>query len=150
MFRQPPLRHFLTIAALALMAAAAHAKDVSLLNVSYDPTREFYQDFNRAFAAHWKARTGDTVTVRQSHGGSGKQAGTVAQAYLEYLYSPQGQDIAGRNYYRPTDPFVAAKYARQHSKVNLFTIDQVFGGWAKAQQRHFADGGSFDRIYSRK
>ncbi len=336
MFRQPPLRHFLTIAALALMAAAAHAKDVSLLNVSYDPTREFYQDFNRAFAAHWKARTGDTVTVRQSHGGSGKQARsvidgleadvvtlalaydvdelhgrgkliapdwqvrlehnsapytstivflvrkgnpkgikdwddlvrpglsvitpnpktsggarwnylaawgyalkrygsdakaqefvqkvfanvpmldsgargstttfvergigdvllaweneallalkelgpdkfeivapslsilteppvtlidkvvdkkgtrTVAQAYLEYLYSPQGQDIAGRNYYRPTDPFVAAKYARQHSKVNLFTIDQVFGGWAKAQQRHFADGGSFDRIYARK
>jgi sulfate transport system substrate-binding protein len=318
-------------------ALAAQAKDVTLLNVSYDPTREFYADFNKAFAAHWKAKTGDTVTVRQSHGGSGKQArsvidgleadvvtlalaydideiadkgkllpadwqkrlkhnsspytstivflvrkgnpkgikdwddlakpgigvitpnpktsggarwnylaawgyalkkygnsdakaqefvarilanvpvldagargstttfvergigdvllaweneallaqkelgpdkfdivapslsilaeppvavvdkvadkrGTraVAQAYLEFLYSPEGQDLAGQNYYRPTDPTVAAKYARQYPKVNLFTIDEVFGGWAKAQKTHFADGGSFDRVYSRK
>ena len=74
----------------------------------------------------------------------------VAQAYLEYLYSPEGQDIAGQNYYRPIDPAVAAKYARQYPKVNLFTIDEVFGGWARAQKTHFADGGSFDKVYLKK
>lgn len=62
---------------LSLASLAAQAKDITLLNVSYDPTRELYQDFNKAFAAHWKARTGDNVTVKQSHGGSGKQARSV-------------------------------------------------------------------------
>jgi sulfate transport system substrate-binding protein len=71
----------------------------------------------------------------------------VATAYLEYLYSPEGQDIAGQNYYRPIDATAAAKYARQFPKLSLFTIDQVFGGWAKAQKTHFADGGVFDKIY---
>src|SRR5687768_7797785 len=331
-----PLRHALLTLALAATAAGAAAKEVTLLNVSYDPTRELYQDFNKAFAAHWKAKTGDTVVVKSSHGGSGKQArsvidgleadvvtlalaydideiatrakllpadwqqrlkhnsapytstivflvrkgnpkgikdwddlakpgvavitpnpktsggarwnylaawgfaqkkygseqkaqqfvaqlfgnvpvldsgargatttfvergigdvliaweneallalkelgpdkfdivapsvsilaeppvavvdkvadkkGTraVAQAYLEYLYSPQGQDLAGSNYYRPVDPAAAAKYAKQFPKVSLFTIDQVFGGWEKAQKAHFADGGVFDQIYTRK
>jgi sulfate/thiosulfate transport system substrate-binding protein len=331
-----PLRHALLTFALAATAAGAAAKEVTLLNVSYDPTRELYQDFNKAFAAHWKAKTGDTVVVKSSHGGSGKQArsvidgleadvvtlalaydideiatrakllpadwqqrlkhnsapytstivflvrkgnpkgikdwddlarpgiavitpnpktsggarwnylaawgyaqkkygseqkaqqfvaqlygnvpvldsgargatttfvergigdvliaweneallalkelgpdkfdivapslsilaeppvavvdkvvdkkGTraVAQAYLEYLYSPQGQDLAGSNYYRPVDPAAAAKYAKQFPKLNLFTIDQAFGGWAKAQKTHFADGGVFDQIYTRK
>ena len=325
--------------ALSLMGAltAAQAKDVTLLNVSYDPTRELYAEFNKAFAAHWKARTGDNVSIRQSHGGSGKQArsvidgldadvvtlalaydidelaaraklvpadwqkrlknnsspytstyiflvrkgnpkgirnwddlvkpgvsvitanpktsggarwgylaaygfalkqpgGTdakarefvgrlfanvpvldsgargstvtfaergigdvllaweneahlslkefgadkfdivypplsilaeppvavvdrnaekkgnlaVAQAYLEYLYSPVGQAIAARNFYRPTDPKVAADTARQFPKLNLFTVEDVFGGWAKAQATHFNDGGVFDQIYTRK
>lgn len=331
-----PLRHALLTIALAATAAAATAKDITLLNVSYDPTREFYQDFNKAFAAHWKARTGDSVVVKTSHGGSGKQArsvidgleadvvtlalaydideiaararllppdwqrrlkhnsapytstivflvrkgnpraikdwddlakpgvsvitpnpktsggarwnylaawgfaqkkygsdakaqqfvaqlfgnvpvldsgargatttfvergigdvliaweneallalkelgpdkfdivapslsilaeppvavvdkvvdrkGTraVAQAYLEYLYSPQGQDLAGSNYYRPVDPAAAAKYAKQFPKLSLFTVDEVFGGWAKAQKTHFADGGVFDQVYTRK
>jgi sulfate/thiosulfate transport system substrate-binding protein len=330
------LRHTLVSLALAAGAGAALAKDITLLNVSYDPTRELYQDFNKAFAAHWKAKTGDNVIVKQSHGGSGKQArsvidgleadvvtlalaydvdeladkgklipadwqkrlkhnsapytstivflvrkgnpkgikdwddlakpnvavitpnpktsggarwnylaawgyalkkhgsdakaqefvgkiygnvpvldtgargstttfvergigdvllaweneallalkelgpdkfdivapslsilaeppvtvvdkvvdkrGTraVAQAYLEYLYSPEGQDLAGQNYYRPIDEKAAAKYAKQFPKVNLFTIDQVFGGWAKAQKTHFADGGVFDQIYTKK
>jgi sulfate transport system substrate-binding protein len=330
-------RTLLVSLALGAAGAAALAKDVTLLNVSYDPTRELYVDFNKAFAAHWKARTGDTVTVKQSHGGSGKQArsvidgleadvvtlalaydvdelsnkaklipadwqkrlkhnsspytstyiflvrkgnpkgirnwddlikpgvsvvtanpktsggarwgylaaygfalkqpggndakatefvsalfknvpvldsgargstvtfaergigdvllaweneahlslkefgadkfdivyppvsilaeppvtvidkvvdkrGTrdVAQAYLEYLYTPEGQDIAARNFYRPIDPTVAAKYAKVFPKVNLFTIDDVFGGWTKAQKTHFADGGVFDQIYTRK
>jgi sulfate transport system substrate-binding protein len=330
-------RHLVVALALGATALAASAKEITLLNVSYDPTREFYVDFNKAFAAHWKARTGDTVTVKQSHGGSGKQArsvidgleadvvtlalaydvdeladkaklipadwqkrlkhnsspytstivflvrkgnpkgikdwddlvkpgisvitpnpktsggarwnylaawgyslkkygndekkardfvakilanvpvldagargstttfvergigdvllaweneallaqkelgpdkfdivapslsilaeppvtvvdkvvdkrGTraVAQAYLEYLYSPEGQDLAGQNYYRPVDPTAAAKYAKQFPKVNLFTIDEVFGGWAKAQKTHFADGGTFDQVYTRK
>src|ERR1041384_164594 len=60
-----------------LFAGSAYAADVTLLNVSYDPTRELYADFNKAFAAQWKAKTGDVVTVRQSHGGSGKQARSV-------------------------------------------------------------------------
>ena len=330
------LRHAALALALAGASVATLAKDITLLNVSYDPTRELYVDFNKAFAAHWKARTGDNVAVRQSHGGSGKQArsvidgldadvvtlalaydidelaekgrlipadwqkrlphnsspytstivflvrkgnpkaikdwddlvkpgvsvitpnpktsggarwnylaawgyaqkkygsdakaqefvaqlfrnvpvldsgargstttfvergigdvfisweneaflavkelgpekfeivvpsvsilaeppvtvvdkvvdrkGTrdVARAYLEYLYSPEGQDIAGRNYYRPTDPQVAARFARQFPKVNLFKIDEVFGGWAKAQKTHFADGGVFDKIFTAK
>jgi sulfate transport system substrate-binding protein len=321
-------------AALLGIALGAQAADVSLLNVSYDPTREFYQDFNAAFAKHWKARTGDTVTVKQSHGGAGKQAravvdgleadvvtlalaydidaiaerarlfpadwqkrlqhnsspytstivflvrkgnpkaikdwndlvkpgigvitpnpktsggarwnylaawayalkqpggndstakefvkklfanvpvldsgargstttfvergigdvllaweneaylavkelgpdkveivvpslsilaeppvtlvdkfadkhGTrkVAEAYLQYLYSEEGQDIAGRHYYRPIDKKVAAKYAKTFAPVKLITIDEVFGGWQKAQKAHFEDGGSFDQIY---
>ena len=328
-----------TVAALALVTAAsfAAAKDITLLNVSYDPTRELYQDYNAAFAKYWQAKTGDKVSVKQSHGGSGKQArsvidgiesdvvtlalaydideiaerakllspdwqkrlkhnstpysstyiflvrkgnpkgikdwadlvkpgvsvitanpktsggarwgylaaygyalkqpggndakakdfiakvfanvpvldsgargatvtfaergigdvllaweneaylslkefgadkfdivyppisilaeppvavvdkvvdkrGTreVAQAYLEYLYSPEGQDIAARNFYRPIDPTVAAKYAKNFPKLTLFTIDDTFGGWAKAQKTHFADGGVFDQIYTRK
>jgi sulfate/thiosulfate-binding protein len=328
---------FAAAALLALSTLAAHAKDITLLNVSYDPTRELYQEFNKAFAAHWKAKTGDNVTVKQSHGGSGKQArsvidgleadvvtlalaydidelgakaklipadwqkrlahnaspytstivflvrkgnpknikdwndlvkpgievitpnpktsggarwnylaawgyalkqpggneakakdfvtalfknvpvldsgargstttfvergigdvfisweneaflavkelgpdkfqivvpsisilaeppvtvvdkvvdkrGTrdVAKAYLDYLYSPEGQKIAADNYYRPIDPKVASQYDKLFPKVNLFTIDEVFGGWAKAQKAHFNDGGVFDSIYAKK
>ena len=74
----------------------------------------------------------------------------VAQAYLEYLYSTEGQTIAARNFYRPRDPAVSAAYAKQFPKLDLFTIDEVFGGWAKAQQVHFNDGGVFDQIYTRK
>jgi len=328
------LHTFITATTLALSALAAQAQ-VSLLNVSYDPTRELYVEFNQAFAKHWKAKTGQDVTVKQSHGGSGKQArsiidgldadvatlalagdtdalhdngqlipmdwqkrlphnsspytstiilvvregnpkgikdwddlvkpgikvitpnpktsggarwnylaawefakrkygseakarefvkklyenvpvldtgargstitfaqraqgdvliaweneaylldkefgtrfdvvvpslsilaepavtvvdknvdkkGTraVAQAYLEYLYSEEGQDIAGKHFYRPTSPKAQAKYARQFPKLNLFTIDQAFGGWSKASKEHFADGASFDQIYTRK
>ncbi len=336
LFRRMALASLLTLS-LAAASLSASAKDITLLNVSYDPTRELYVDFNKAFAAHWKAKTGAVVTVKQSHGGSGKQArsvidgleadvvtlalaydvdelaakaqlipadwqkrlkhnsapytstivflvrkgnpkaikdwddlvkpgfgvitpnpktsggarwnylaawgyalkkygnsdakaqefvgkilanvpvldtgargstttfvergigdvllaweneallaqkelgpdkfdivapslsilaeppvtvvdkvvdkrGTraVAQAYLEYLYSPEGQDIAGRHYYRPTDAAAAAKFAKQYPKVNLFTIAEVFGGWAKAQKAHFADGGSFDKVYTKK
>ncbi|HMY27978.1 MAG TPA: sulfate ABC transporter substrate-binding protein [Agitococcus sp.] len=80
-----------------------------------------------------------------------KKHGTtqIANAYLQYLYSPEGQEIAGRNYYRPTDPKIAAKYASQFAPVKLFTIKD-FGGWSAAQQAHFADGGVFDQIYSKR
>ena len=71
----------------------------------------------------------------------------VAEAYLRYLYSPEGQDIAARHYFRPRDPAVRAKYAAQFPEVKLVTIDQAFGGWTKAHAAHFAEGGSFDRIY---
>jgi sulfate/thiosulfate-binding protein len=318
--------------AAALLAPAAHA-DVTLLNVSYDPTRELYQDFNKSFARAWEARTREKVTIRQSHGGSGKQARSVidglqadvvtlalaydideiaerakllpagwqkrlphnsapytstivflvrkgnpkgirdwndlvkpgvsivtpnpktsggarwnylaawgyalrrdkseakardfvaalfrnvavldsgargatttfvergigdvllaweneaylsiqelgpgkfelvtpsvsilaeppvavvdqvvdrkgtrkaAEAYLQHWYSPEGQEIAAKNYYRPIDATVAAKHEKQFAKVNLFTVEDVAGGWQKAQKTHFADGGLFDQIF---
>jgi len=321
-------------AAALVLSTAAHAAEVSLLNVSYDPTRELYQDFNKAFAAHWKAKTGDDLKNKQSHGGSGKQAravidglaadvvtlalaydideianrgliakdwqkrlphnsapytstivflvrkgnpkaikdwndlarpdiavitpnpktsggarwnhiaawgyalkqpggnektaqefltkvyknvpvldsgargstttfiergigdvlvtweneallaikelgpekveivspsisilaeppvavvdkvvdrrGTrkVAEAYLQFLYTDEGQEIAAQNYYRPIDEKIAKKYASQYPKLKLFTIEEVAGGWNKAQKTHFADGGVFDQIYA--
>jgi sulfate/thiosulfate transport system substrate-binding protein len=78
--------------------------------------------------------------------------GTRAQAtaYLEYLYSPEGQEIAARHYFRPRDAKLAAKYGIKPNAPKLFTIDEVFGGWAKAQKAHFADGGTFDQIFTRK
>jgi sulfate transport system substrate-binding protein len=71
----------------------------------------------------------------------------VATEYLKYLYSKEGQEIAAKHFYRPRDPEIAAKYAKQFPALNLVTIDAVFGGWAKAQATHFADHGTFDRIY---
>ena len=322
-----------SLLAFAFLSQAAVAANVTLLNVSYDPTRELYQDYNAAFARQWKAKTGDNVTVKQSHGGSGKQARTVidgleadvvtlalaydidaiaerglvkpdwqkrltknsspytstivflvrkgnpkgikdwgdlikpgisvitpnpktsggarwnylaawgyalkkpggtdasardyvgklfknvpvldsgargatttfvergigdvllaweneallairelgpdkveivapsvsilaeppvavvdrvadkrgtrkvAEAYLQYLYSDEGQEIAAKNYYRPTAPKTLAKYAAQYPKLKLFTIDEVTGNWARTQKAHFADGGLFDQIY---
>jgi sulfate transport system substrate-binding protein len=78
-----------------------------------------------------------------------KKKGTeaVAKEYLEYLYSDEGQEIAARNYYRPRNAAIAAKYAKNFADVHLITIDEVFGGWTKAQKTHFADGGVFDQIY---
>ena len=326
------MRRFITALSLAVAATGAVAQ-TSLLNVSYDPTRELYQDFNKAFAAQWKAKTGETVSVKASHGGSGKQARSVidgleadvvtlalaydidaladrgllpqdwqkklpsnaspytstivflvrkgnpkkinnwpdlarsgvevitpnpktsggarwnylaawgyalknggtpasakdfvkriyantkvldsgargstttfvergigdvliaweneaylavkelgpdkleivtpsisilaeppvavvdkvvdkrgtrkqAQAYLDYLYSPEGQQIAARNHYRPRDAKIAAQYAKTFAPVKLFTIDELFGGWRQAQKTHFDDGGVFDQIYT--
>jgi len=333
----PDFARALAIFAALLASLAAGAAEVTLLNVSYDPTRELYQQYDASFAAFWKARTGDTVSVKQSHGGSGKQARSVidgldadvvtlalaydideiaekakvidpqwqkrlrhnsspytstyiflvrkgnpkairdwgdlvkpgvsivtanpktsggarwgylaaygyalrqpggndakardfigklfkqvpvldsgargatvtfadrgigdvllaweneahlalkefgadkfdivypptsilaeppvavvdkvvdkrgtrklAEAYLEHLYSPEGQEIAARNFYRPIDEKMSAKYAAQFPKIALFTIDDTFGGWAKAHKTHFADGGVFDQIYSAK
>jgi sulfate transport system substrate-binding protein len=71
----------------------------------------------------------------------------VAEAYLQFLYTPEGQEIAARHHYRPRDPKVAAKYAATFAPVRLFTIDEAFGGWQAAQQAHFARGGTFERIY---
>jgi sulfate transport system substrate-binding protein len=71
----------------------------------------------------------------------------LAEAYLQYLYSPEGQEIAAKRHYRPRDEKIAAKYANSFAKVKLFSIDEVFGGWQKAQKTHFADGGVFDQIY---
>jgi sulfate transport system substrate-binding protein len=74
----------------------------------------------------------------------------LAQAYLEYLYTEEAQDIIGKHFYRPRSEKAQARYAKQLPKLNLFTIDQAFGGWEQAAKVHFVDGGSFDQIYSRK
>jgi sulfate transport system substrate-binding protein len=71
----------------------------------------------------------------------------AAEAYLQYLYSEEGQDIAGKHYYRPRHPKLALKYEAQFAKTQLFTIDELFGGWQRAQKTHFGDGGIFDQIY---
>ncbi len=81
--------------------------------------------------------------VAAKHGTSG-----VAKAYLEFLYTEEGQEIGAKNYYRPRLANVAAKYADRFPKLQLFTIDELFGGWQKAQKRHFDDGGVFDKIYT--
>ena len=319
--------------AMTLAAAPIHAQAVELLNVSYDPTRELYQQVNEAFAAQWKQKTGEDITIQQSHGGSGKQARAVidgleadvvtlalaydiqviadkgllakdwqarlgnnsspytstivflvrkgnpkaikdwndltksgvqiitpnpktsggarwnylaawgyalhhnnndeaaarnfvadlyrnvpvldtgargstvtfvergigdvllaweneaflalkefgadkfdvvvpsesilaeppvavvdsvvdkkgtrkaAEAYLQFLYSPEGQELAAQNFYRPRLPEVEAKYAGQFPKITLHTVDEIAGGWSKAQAAHFAEGGIFDQIY---
>jgi sulfate/thiosulfate transport system substrate-binding protein len=82
----------------------------------------------------------DTVADR-------KGTRAVAEAYLRYWYSKEGQEIAARNSYRPRDPEIAKEYENSFAKVELFTIDDVFGGWAKAQKEHFSEGGIFDQIY---
>jgi sulfate transport system substrate-binding protein len=74
----------------------------------------------------------------------------VAEAYLQYLYSEEGQDIAARHYYRPESKTVAKRYEKQFGKVKLFDIDDVFGGWTQAQKTHFADGGVFDQLYLKR
>jgi len=72
----------------------------------------------------------------------------VAEAYLKYLYSPEGQEIAAKDGYRPRDAAVAAKHAGKFPQLSMFTVDEAFGGWQKAQATHFADGGTFDQIYA--
>jgi sulfate transport system substrate-binding protein len=71
----------------------------------------------------------------------------VATAYLNYLYSDEGQEIAAKNFYRPRNAAITEKYAANFSQLKLVTVDQEFGGWAKAQKTHFADGGVFDQIF---
>jgi sulfate transport system substrate-binding protein len=78
-----------------------------------------------------------------------KGTADVARAYLQYLYSDEGQEIAGRNFYRPRNRAIAAKFSKLFPRLELFTINEVFGGWTAAQQTHFADGGIFDQIYGK-
>jgi sulfate transport system substrate-binding protein len=82
-------------------------------------------------------------TVAQKHGTT-----DVARAYLQYLYTDSAQAIGAKHYFRPTGPRSLAKFGDSFAKVNQFTVDQLFGGWTKAQKTHFADGGIFDQVYS--
>jgi sulfate transport system substrate-binding protein len=327
------VKTFLKILLASTLAISASAKETRLLNVSYDVTREFYQDYNQVFAAYWKEKTGDTVTINQSHGGSSKQAQSVvngleadvvtmnqppdidilhsvnliptnwssrlpnnsvpytstivfvvrkgnpkniknwddlvrpdvsvvipnpktsgngrysylaawgyalkkspgdekqarefvaklfanvpvldtggrgatttfadrgigdvlltfeneaalvqkqfsddgllvvlppvsilaenpvtwvdsnvrrhhteavSRAYLEYLYSDAGQELAAQHFFRPQNQAVLARYSTRYKPLELFTVDEIAGGWQKAQKKHFADGGIFDQIY---
>ena len=72
----------------------------------------------------------------------------VAEAYLDYLYTPEGQDIVARNFFRPTDEAVVERYAEQFPAMRLFTVDATFGGWEQAQKQHFNDGGTYDRLFT--
>ena len=74
----------------------------------------------------------------------------VAEEYLKFLYTEEAQDLVGKHFYRPTSAKAQAKYTKQLPKLNLFSINEAFGGWAKADKDHFADGGSFDQIYTKK
>ena len=109
------------------------------------------EDDDRAAAAMQRLGIGNLADrpVGELSGGQQRRAfiaRAVAQAYLEYLYSAEGQEISARHYYRPRLAAVAAKYAQQFPDLDLATIDQL-GGWQQAQRTHFADGGIFDQIY---
>lgn len=78
-----------------------------------------------------------------------KDTRAAAEAYVQFLYTPEAQEIAAKNHYRPTDPEIAKKYQNQFPSVSLFTIEEVFGGWTKAQHTHFSEGGTYDRLSQR-
>lgn len=118
------MRYALCLA--ALFAFSAEAGEMTILNASYDVSREFYQEYDALFVDHWREAHGETVTVHQSHGGSSKQA----RAVLDGLEA----DVVTMN--QATDVDMLAS-----------TVEEVFGSWAEAQHVHFADGGTFDRIY---
>jgi len=83
-------------------------------------------------------------TVARRHG-----TAELAEEYLQFLYSPEAQELIAQHYYRPSDPAVAHRYAAQFPRLKLFSIDEKFGGWSQAQARYFNDGGIFDQIYGR-
>ena len=121
-------RQGLAAAALVLGLVGLTHAETTLLNVSYDPTRELYQDFNAAFAKQWKAKTGEDLTVKASHGGSGKQARAVIDGLeADVVTLALGYDINA-----------------------LFTLADIVGDWRKTQKTHFEDRGVFDQIYSVK
>ncbi len=121
---------------------------ISWENEAYLAVKEFGSDKFEIIAPSVSILAEPTVAVVDK---VAKRKGTeaVARAYLEYLYTPEGQEIAARNYYRPRNQEIAAKYAQNFAKLELFTIDELFGGWANAQKTHFADGGVFDQLYAR-
>jgi sulfate/thiosulfate transport system substrate-binding protein len=121
---------------------------ISWENEAYLALREFGADKFEIIVPSVSILAEPTVTVVDK---VARRKGTeeVAKAYLEYLYSDEGQEVAARNFYRPRNARIAAKYADHFVKLDLFTIDEVFGGWTKAQKIHFADGGVFDQIYQK-
>ena len=119
---------------------------ISWENEAFLAQKEFGKDTFEIVVPSLSILAQPTVALVEKNAAK-KGATEVAKAYLEYLYSDEGQEIAGRNFYRPTGEKAAAKYASVFPKVELFTIDAAFGGWAKAAKTHFAEGGTFDQIY---
>ena len=117
-------------------------------NEAYLLEKEFGNKFNVVYPSLSILAEPAVTVIDKNVDKKGTRA--VATAYLEYLYSDEGQDIAGKNFYRPISPKAQAKYAKQFPKLNLVTVDQAFGGWTQATKLHFADGGSFDQIYTKK
>jgi sulfate transport system substrate-binding protein len=115
-------------------------------NEAFLAQREFGKDKFEIVAPSVSILAEPPVTVVDATADK-KGTRAVAEAYLKYWYTKEGQEIAARNSYRPRDPEIASKYANDFAKVELFTIDDVFGGWTKAQHEHFSDGGIFDQIY---
>ncbi|WP_316163349.1 sulfate ABC transporter substrate-binding protein [Bradyrhizobium sp. SZCCHNRI20481] len=115
-------------------------------NEAYLALREFGKDKFEIVAPQLSILAEPPVAVVDSVADR-KGTRSVAESYLKYWYTKEGQEIAARNSYRPRDPEVAKKYEAAFAKVELFTIDEVFGGWTKAQKEHFAEGGIFDQIY---
>ena len=97
-------------------------------------------------AAYHLAGKGHSVAVVEK---VARRRGTeaVARAYLEFLYTDQGQEIIAKNFYRPRNPAVAARFKQQFPELKLVTVDAIFGGWTKAQATHFAEGGVFDQVF---
>jgi sulfate transport system substrate-binding protein len=115
-------------------------------NEAYLAIREFGQDKFEIVAPPRSILAEPPVAVVDSVADK-KGTRAAAEAYLKYWYTPEGQEIAARNSYRPRDPDVAKKHEAEFAKIELFTIDDVFGGWTKAQKDHFGEGGMFDQIY---
>ena len=115
-------------------------------NEAFLAQREFGKDKFEIVAPSWSILAEPPLSVVDAVADS-KGTRAVAEAYLRYWYSKEGQEIAARNSYRPRDPEIAKEYENSFAKVELFTIDDVFGGWTKAQKEHFSEGGIFDQIY---
>lgn len=129
------------------LLASSHVSPVlaqtQLLNVSYDPTRELYQNINKAFIADWEKKTGQKITINQSHGGSGSQARSVVEGLpADVVTLALESDVDA-----VADRGLIDKDADKFTKVDLVTIAD-FGGWRDAQKKHFGDGGVFDQIYT--
>ena len=133
-----------TLAVLMTEWLLSKGKQVQLVDADPNQTSKIWTE--KCEALGYRVSTSDAPVTVVDKVANKKKTAAVARAYLEFLYTPQGQEIAAKHYYRPRLPAVAQKHARQFPQVQLFTI-QEFGGWAKAQQTHFADGGVFDRIY---
>ncbi len=119
---------------------------ISWENEAFLIQKEFGADKFEIVTPRWSILAEPSVAVVDKVVDSRKTR-AVAQAYLEFLYTPEGQEIAAKHHYRPRDPAIAAKSAERFAKIELFTIDELFGGWSQAQKTHFDDGGIFDQIY---
>jgi ABC-type sulfate transport system substrate-binding protein len=144
-----PLLSIAAVAASLLAGGVLVAKNLEphaanhILNVSYDPTRELYQDIDPAFIADTARGGGEIVDIRQSHG-------TLAKSYLEFLFGDTGQEIIAKEGYRAFNLDVAKRHADRLPAVNLFPITLIAKDWNDADQKFFAENGIVDAIYKPK